>query len=369
MKKRVISFIVLAVAALFFIAGCGAAGTVFEKDGIPKGVCGTGPVTYFGELQVNGNRIYGARTNDIAQIRGMSFFWGNTGWGQEKYWTADMVKYLVNDLHVEVVRASMGVEDPGAYIEDLSNDVTDNLDRLEVVVNAAIANDIFVIIDWHSHYAFNYTEEAKEFFEYVAKKYGQYDNVIFEIFNEPAWKEEHSPEPWTTGLVEWPLVKEYSEQVIPVIRRYSDNLIIVGNPIWSQAVNNCADDPITGWDNLAYALHFYVPNHGANVAKNVHYAMEKGNIAIFASEWGFWVEEPWGEKEGFNEADWMAIFDQYDISWCNWAVSDKEEVPSLFKPGFTLEDQSAGFTESGTYIKGKFLEYAPDAEWRMQVSN
>jgi endoglucanase len=54
----------------------------------------------------------------------------------------------------------------------------------------------------------------------MATTYGGYDNVIYEIYNEP----------W--GSKSWSgTVKPYSEAVIAAIRAIdSDNLIIVGSP-------------------------------------------------------------------------------------------------------------------------------------------
>src|SRR5690606_41644798 len=44
--------------------------------------------------------------------------------------------------------------------------------------------------------------------------------------------------------------------------RSPDNLIIVGTPTWSQDVDVASNDPITGYSNIAYTLHFYAGTHG-----------------------------------------------------------------------------------------------------------
>merc|ERR1719336_1669161 len=81
----------------------------------------------------------------------------------------------------------------------------------------AINKGIYVIIDWHDHHAENHVSEATAFFDEMARKYGGRDHVIFETYNEPLG-------------VSWSgVIKPYHEQLVPVIRAYSDNLIILGN--------------------------------------------------------------------------------------------------------------------------------------------
>ena len=72
----------------------------------------------------------------------------------------------------------------------------------------------------------------------MSSLYKDYDNVIYEICNEP------------NGGTTWADVKSYAEEVIPIIRKNTkDALIIVGTPTWSQDVDIAAEDPVTGYDN------------------------------------------------------------------------------------------------------------------------
>ena len=73
----------------------------------------------------------------------------------------------------------------------------------------------------------------------------KYPNVIYEIFNEPDYET-------------WPEVKAYSEEVIKTIRAIDpDNIILVGSPRWDQDIHLPAADPIKGYANLMYTVHFY----------------------------------------------------------------------------------------------------------------
>ncbi|MDP6032234.1 MAG: glycoside hydrolase family 5 protein, partial [Candidatus Marinimicrobia bacterium] len=193
-----------------------------------------------GLLQVNGNRIVD-KDNEPVCFAGNSFFWSNDNWGGERYYTPEVVSWLKLDWKTTIVRAAMGVEDPGGYLD---NNVS-NKNRVVTIVDAAIDEGLYVIIDWHSHHAEDNTNEAVTFFEEMADLYGEYDNVIYEIYNEPL-------------DVSWSAtIKPYADSVISAIRAIDpDNLIVVGTPEWSQRVDLAAADPITNYSNIAYTLHF-----------------------------------------------------------------------------------------------------------------
>jgi aryl-phospho-beta-D-glucosidase BglC (GH1 family) len=302
------------------------------------GMANAGPVEYYGEMVTDGNRINGEKTGQPMQVRGASFFWSN--WSAQ-FWNKATVDRMVDELGVELVRAAYGVDDNGSEYGG------SDLNKLREVVDAAIARDIYVIIDWHTHGAHKNVAAAKAFFETMSKEYGQYDNVIFEVFNEPT-------------DISWWEVKNYAEQIVPVIRAHSDNHIIIGTPIWSQNVDDASNDPVPG-ENLSYAIHFYVPNHGQHLKDKLNATMAKGNIAVFASEWGFWDLVDWGSND-MTVDEWMSTLDQHQISWANWAIADKEEEKS------SLLKKDGSLSESGNWLKNTLAEYAKTAEWRQNCT-
>ena len=289
-------------------------------------------VDIHGLLEVNGNKIVD-KNNEPVSLAGNSFFWSNDGWGGEKYYKPEVVSWLKEDWNTTIVRAAMGVEDPGGYLDNK----TANKDRVKIIVEAAIDLGIYVIIDWHSHHAEDHTDEATIFFEEMAELYGGHDNVIYEIYNEPldiSWSE---------------TIKPYAISVITAIREIDpDNLIVVGTPEWSQRIDLAADDPILGFPNIAYTLHFYTAFHHQWLRNRASAALDDG-IAIFITEWG-----SVGYSLVDSEAnDWMTWCFINKIIHCNWAVNDKEEEWSILVPGASTTGNwnEDDLTEAGRLAK------------------
>ena len=269
-------------------------------------------VDVHGLLQVNGNSIVD-KNGDPVSFAGNSFFWSNDNWGGERYYEPGVVSWLKKDWNTTIVRAAMGVEDPGGYLDNR----TANKNRVKTIVDAAIDEGLYVIIDWHSHHAEDNTNEAVLFFQEMAELYGEHDNVIYELYNEPL------DISWTN------IIKPYAVSVIAAIRAIDpDNLIVVGTPEWSQRVDLAAADPITGFSNIAYTLHFYTIYHQQWLRDRANAALEDG-IALFVTEWGsigYSLVDPEANK-------WMTWCFDNKISHCNWAVNDKEEEWSILVPG------------------------------------
>jgi len=212
------------------------------------------PVAVHGALSVSGNNIVN-QNGDVVKFAGNSFFWSNNTFGGLEYYTEGVVDWLQEDWGSTIVRASMGVDESGGFLQfPLANEI-----RVRTVVDAAIANDMYVIIDWHSHHAEDFESDAISFFTEMAQTYGDNPHVIYEIYNEPITRD------WSNTI------KPYSEAVIAAIRAVDpDNLIIVGTGFFSQEVDVASQDPIVGFDNIAYTLHFYAGEPMANLSAKGH---------------------------------------------------------------------------------------------------
>lgn len=272
------------------------------------------PVEKHGKLQVKGTALLDSHGQPV-RLCGVSYGWHNL-W--PRFYNKTSVKWLAGDWNCNVVRAAIGVDLPRGYRQD---PVTAK-EKLHEIVEGAVEAGIYVIIDWHSHRI--YTEQAVEFFREAATRYGKYPNVIYEIFNEPE-------------RTTWDSVKMYSEKVIAAIRTIDpDNVILVGSPHWDQDVHLAADDPITGYGNLMYTLHFYAATHKDELRQRGDYALQKG-LPLFISESAGMEatgDGPMNYEEWSKWQDWMS---RHRLCWITWSVSDKDETCSMLTPAASSE--------------------------------
>ena len=289
--------IVIASFICFLLMACSAQQSSGKKNTSVK------------QLKVTGTQLTDISGNAVV-LHGVRFCWHN--WWP-RFYNAGAVKELKENFNVKVVRAAMGIEPPKGYLKDPAF----SEEKITAVIDDAIVNDLYVIVDWHSHNI--QTKEAVAFFSKMAKKYGSYPNLIWETFNEP-------------DKETWPEVKAYSIEVIKAIRQYDpDNIILVGSPQWDQAVDLPAADPITGYNNLMYTMHFYAGTHKQWLRDKTDAAMEKG-LPIFVSECAGMEatgDGPIDEVEWKKYTDWMA---EKKISWVAWSIADKNESCSMLLP-------------------------------------
>ncbi|MEO7532063.1 MAG: glycoside hydrolase family 5 protein [Sediminibacterium sp.] len=267
------------------------------------------PVQKHGALQVRGTQLTDVTGNPVI-LRGMSFGWHN--WWP-RFYNAGAVSWLSKDWNCSVVRAAMGVEPDKGYVKDPKG----SIEKVKAVVEAAIKEGIYVIIDWHSHNI--NLAEAKLFFTEMATAYGKYPNVIYEVFNEP-------------DKETWPEVKAYAQQIIESIRKIdTDNIILVGSPHWDQDIHLPANDPIKGYKNLMYTLHFYAGTHKQWLRDRTDEALKKG-LPVFVSESAAMEASGDGPLNDEEWKKWINWMEARKISWIVWSVADKNESCSVLLP-------------------------------------
>lgn len=294
------------------------------------------PVKQHGQLQVKGTQLVDKNGNATV-LHGMSFGWHNL-W--PRFYNAGAVHELVKEWKCNVIRASMGIElNDSGYLKSPER----SIQLMENVIDACIKEGVYVLIDWHDHNI--HQQQSIAFFDRMAKKYGKYPNVIYEIYNEPDYET-------------WAEVKAYSEAVIKTIRAIDpDNIILVGSPKWDQSVHEPAADPIKGYSNLMYTMHFYAGTHKQWLRDRTDEAIKSG-LPIFISECAGMEatgDGPLDYEEWQRFVDWM---DQRQLSWITWSVSDKNETCSVLKPSaasngkWKEEDIKESGKKAREYLKG-----------------
>ncbi|KAJ1462088.1 1, 4-beta cellobiohydrolase [Pelagophyceae sp. CCMP2097] len=317
-----------------FDSNCASAGSLGTKSGEPRAP----QAGHCNDCDDRGQEAPGNNLTIWLYILIVVWDHRQHGLGRRWFYNAAVVDALVDDWGVTVLRCAMGVEDDGGYIDDNSG----NRARVVAVVEAAIDRGIYVIIDWHSHHAEDYLEEANAFFAEMAGRFGGHDNVIFEVYNEPMW-------------TEWPTIRAYSEAVTATIRAASSNLVLVSTRVWSQEVDVAARDPVSD-GNSAYVLHFSAATHAAALRDSAEAALDLG-AALFVSQWTTNLASGDGGVDAASTAEWMAFFDARGISSCNWAVDDKDEGASALCPGASTSGawSTADYSASGLAVRAILL--------------
>lgn len=298
------------------------------------GLAGATIVEQHGRLSVKGNRIVDQAGNPVI-LRGMALYWSQ--W-KGQFYNPSAVKWLVDDWKCTVVRASMAVEN-GGYLTNAAAEKK----KVMTVVQAAIDLGVYVIIDWHDHNAVNHAAQSKSFFEEMARAYGKYPNVIYELYNEPL--NTHS---WANQI------KPYHEAVIPVIRALDpDNIIVCGTRSWSQEVDEASRNPLAG-ANIAYTLHYYAATHKQSLRDKAATALRNG-IALMVTEYGTAEANGSGFLDVAESRKWWDFMDQNQLSHCNWSVADLTETTAALRPGASATGgwSAAALSASGTLVRNE----------------
>jgi endoglucanase len=292
-------------------------------------------VSAHGALKIQDGKILDSH-NTPPQLRGVSLSW--SVWGGRKYYNPEVVSWLKKDFKINLLRVAMAVEPDSGYLKDPIGQ-----ERLiTAVIDAAIKEGIYVLIDWHDHHANVNIKEAKSFFKKMSAKYSGVPNVIYEIWNEPE-------------RIEWKVVKDYALEVIAEIRKNDkENIIVVGSPNWDQDIDIAAKDPIKGFKNIAYSFHFYAsdPDHQEKLMNKADLALGLG-LPVIVTEWGVGEANGNGVFDVQKSDKWFNWMEQHKLSSANWNLTNKKETTALLLPDASVSGQwpSTLLSPAGIYIR------------------
>lgn len=307
-----------------------------EEDVLPEHEERAAP-SVTGALHVKGARLTGSNGKEV-QLKGISTH--GIAWFPE-YVNEACFRELREEWQANVIRLAMYTAESGGYCTDGDKEYLKGLIRDGV--KYAKEQDMYVIIDWHilsdsdpnMHLA-----EAREFFAEMSAEYAGEEHVLYEICNEP------------NGGTGWSEIKSYAQEIISVIRgNDSDAVILVGTPNWSQFVDEAADDPITGYENVMYTLHFYAATHRDDLRGRLSSAAESG-LPVFVSEYGICDASGNGAIDEEQADQWTELLDRLGISYVAWNLSNKEETSAILKSSCS---KTSGFTEEDMSDSGKWL--------------
>lgn len=279
------------------------------------------PYQMHGKLSVSGTNLIDASGNPV-QLRGVSLHGiqhtnGSTT-AFKDYVNLASFQILRDEWGVNLIRIPVYTEE-GGYCRGGAAGMDTTIQN---AVNYATQLGMYVIIDWHilsDGNPWNHQSEAYNFFNNYSARYAGYGNVLYEICNEP-------------NGCDWGTIKSYAESIIPVIRSHDSNaIIIVGTPNWSQYLDEVSYNPIQGYNNIMYTLHFYAASqwHKDALRNRVTTAHNNG-LPIFCTEFGICDETGNGSYDFDSAATWMNLLKSYNISYCCWSLSNKNESASMF---------------------------------------
>jgi len=278
----------------------------------------------------------------ILQLKGVSVIDPeimNTKRGDKN--AASIITDAVNNYHANVIRipvlpnpdsgegTSGFFANPDSYFNN----------HLNPVITVCKELGVYVIIDLH--YLSDYNADFRDnyiipFWDYIAPKYKDSPNVIFEIFNEPI-----NPDNWNTWL------EVVAQPVVDKIRNHApNNLIIVGGPRWSQNMSGAADNPVKG-ENIIYTAHVY-PEH-PSASWETNYGAIASKYPVFVTEWGYEkgaVSPTSGTTSEFGVpfSNWMR---EKELHWTAFSF-DNHWFPRMFNNDWSLKTGEDGM---GVFIQ------------------
>lgn len=243
---------------------------------------------------------------------------------------------------------------------------------IDPIIEECHRRGIYCIIDWHAignpvknetrqknrytkkdniiYYEYDSNPNiAKKFWNDASERYKDKENVLFEIFNEPAPDSKDLPEKEISAL-SWGDYRVFIEEIIDIIRKNSKNLILIGPTNWAYNLSPINENPINR-DNIAYSLHPY-PVHKD----------WKGNFELLINKFPLIVTE-WAFKEETREDFLRATKESYGnpiieymernkISWVAWCF-DFEWGPKMIEKPFSEKR----LTKWGDFVLSKIKEY------------
>ncbi len=278
-------------------------------------------------LQANGKWIED-EGGDRVTLRGMSFCGFNNAWGEK----------ALPDFKQKIAKVTNG--NNGWYPNLLRLPIKDyHLDNfsleqvyqtLQAGVDECVKQQVYCIIDWHAvdgeegadWRSPEMDRQTRKFWSYIAPRFKDYPNVIFELYNEPGY-------PKLVSKYNWKIWRDVAQEWVDLIRVNAPrNIILIGSPLWSQITRYAPDYPFEG-SNLAYVNHTYKGMEESWPKEvGLEYDWEKvfgkaaDRVPIFLTEFGWQADAEWefstGTTANFGQPMKDFLSKRPNINWVVW---------------------------------------------------
>lgn len=214
---------------------------------------------YNGKLRLDGTSLINQYNEQIQLMGLVAERLSEASQHAENYEKKQFFSYYLNQESINTLKTwGVNVIRLGLKIGDFESE--EKINDFFETVDLLIENDLYVItLLWNNNNPNQNIDIAKDFFKSVARRYENTPNIIYEIANEP------------TSDTEWKEIVEYSNAIIPLIREYSkDNIIIVPCRSVDMRPDEVNMDDLVEKTNVMVSYHLYVGN-----------ALTEENIRIF----------------------------------------------------------------------------------------
>jgi len=300
------------------------------------------PVALNGRLHVCGTMLCN-KYNKPIQLRGMSTH--GLQWFSQCV-NPGSLDALASDWKADVLRVAMYVQE-GGY----QTNPTKFTNLVDAIIKRATVRGLYVIVDWHilspgdPYYNLS---RAKTFFTEITSRHKDAVNVLYEVANEP-------------NGVNWGRIKNYHEQIIPVIRSQSPHaVILLGTRGWSSLgisdganENQIVNNPVNA-KNVMYTFHFYAASHHEPYLNALARAAAK--LPIFVTEFGTQKASGDGANDFVWAQKYLDLMATHKISWVNWNYSDDFRSGAVFKLGTCPNGPFAGtdaLKQAGRWVRNR----------------
>jgi endoglucanase len=308
------------------------------------------PVAKNGQLRVIGLKLCNQFGNPI-QLRGMSTH-GIQWYGWGSCLTEASLDALANDWGADILRISLYVQE-GGYDTDPAG-FTAQVSRL---IDEATERGMYALVDWHQLDPGDPNAnlaKAKTFFTNIANAHKNKNNIIYDVCNEP-------------NGVSWATIKNYADQIIPVIRAIdSDAPILVGTHGWAsfgvsdgRTAQDIVSNPLS-FSNIMYTFHFYAASHGNEYYDELNWASDR--LPVFVTEFGTQTFTGDGGNNFTMSQRYIDLMRTKKISWTNWNYSDDFRTGAVWEEGVCSAGPwtVANLKPAGVWIRERMLSPADD---------